>query len=67
MSDWKLKVWKLGDCELVNEKIIEDKTEEEMRKMGIPKGHRVTFEIYEARENRRDIQDQENIILGSSI
>ena len=67
MSDWKLNVWKLGDCELVNEKIIEDKTEEEMRKMGIPKGHRATFEIYEARENRRDIQDQENIILGSSI
>ena len=67
MSDWKLKVWKLGDCELVNEKIIEDKTEEEMRKMGIPKGHRATFEIYEARENRREIQDQENIILGSSI
>ena len=27
MSDWKLKVWKVGDCELVNEKIIEDKTD----------------------------------------
>lgn len=67
MSDWKLKVWKVGDCELVNEKIIEDKTEEEMRQMEIPKNHRATFEIYEARENRRDIQDQENIILGSSI
>tara|TARA_R100000789_G_scaffold3202_1_gene6972 strand:- start:413 stop:616 length:204 start_codon:yes stop_codon:yes gene_type:complete len=67
MSDWKFKLWKVGDCELVNEKIIEDKTEEEMRQMEIPKGHRATFEIYEARENRRDIQDQENIVLGSSI
>ncbi len=67
MSDWKFKLWKVGDCELVNEKIIEDKTEEEMRQMEIPKNHRATFEIYEARENRRDIQDQENIILGSSI
>tara|TARA_Y100000310_G_scaffold304735_1_gene344183 strand:- start:1 stop:204 length:204 start_codon:yes stop_codon:yes gene_type:complete len=67
VSDWKFKLWKVGDCELVNEKIIEDKTEEEMRQMEIPKNHRATFEIYEARENRRDIQDQENIILGSSI
>lgn len=67
MSDWKFKLWKVGDCELVNEKIIEDKTEEEMRQMEIPKNHRATFEIYEARENRRDIQDQENIVLGSSI
>ena len=67
MSDWKFKLWKLSDGELVNDKIIEDKTEEEMRHMEIPKGHRATFEIYDAGQNRRDIQDQENIVLGSSI
>jgi len=71
MSDWKVKIWTTlsskDDSDLIEEKIFKDKTEKEMRNNTLPKTHRATIEVYDAKRDRRNIPDKENILLGSSI
>jgi hypothetical protein len=71
MSDWKVKVWMKIETKdtpvLVEEKIFKNKTEKEMKNNTLPKTHRATIEVYDAKRDRKNISDKENTVLGGSI